>query len=116
MSDTHTTLTIDTDGVRLAKRLSTQFPYSRSFFEHLFARGAIMLNGKKAKKSTKTIKGQKVEITSLDRFVDGGILDEAPAIDLPIHHETDDYLVLYKPKGVLSHPNSIRDVGQPSVV
>ncbi len=115
-ADTNTRLTIDTNDVRLDKRLSTKFPYSRSFFEHLFRRKAITVNGKPAKKSLKTIAGQKVEIESLDRFVDGGILDEAPVIDLPVRHETDDYLVLYKPKGVLSHPNSIRDVAQPSVV
>ncbi|USN56404.1 MAG: hypothetical protein H6766_05075 [Candidatus Peribacteria bacterium] len=98
MSDTHTTLTIDQNGVRLDKRLSQQFSYSRSFFEHLFARDAITIDGKKAKKSTKTKIGDIVEIASLDRFVDGGILDEAPAIDLPVYHETEDYLVLYKPK------------------
>lgn len=27
-----------------------------------------------------------------------------------------DYLIINKPKGVLSHPNSIRDIAQPSVV
>lgn len=98
MPDTHTRLTVDQNGVRLDKRLSQQFSYSRSFFEHLFARDAITVNGKKAKKSTKTKIGQTVTITSMDRFVDGGILDEAPVIDLPIYHETDNYLVLYKPK------------------
>lgn len=116
MSDTHTTLTIDQNGVRLDKRLSQQFEYSRSFFEHLFARDAITIRGKPVKKSYKTRPGDKVDIESLDCFVDGGILDEAPVVDLPVYRETEDYLVLYKLKGVLSHPNSIRDVWQPSVV
>ncbi|MDR2191035.1 MAG: hypothetical protein LBP53_07950 [Candidatus Peribacteria bacterium] len=43
-------------------------------------------------------------------------MEEAPHIDIPIIKETTDYLLLHKPKGVLSHPNSIRDVKQPSVV
>jgi 23S rRNA-/tRNA-specific pseudouridylate synthase len=98
--------------MRLDKRLTTQLPYSRSFFVHLFDRDAVTLRGRIAKKSYKVKTGDKIHIASLDRFVDGGILDEAPAIDLPVHHDTEDYLVLYKPKGILSHPNSIRDVGQ----
>jgi 23S rRNA-/tRNA-specific pseudouridylate synthase len=43
-------------------------------------------------------------------------LDEAPDIDIPIVKEEDDYLVINKPKGVLSHPNSIWDISTPSVV
>jgi 23S rRNA-/tRNA-specific pseudouridylate synthase len=30
--------------------------------------------------------------------------------------EEEDYMVIYKPKGVLSHPNSVWDVSKPSVV
>jgi 23S rRNA pseudouridine1911/1915/1917 synthase len=43
-------------------------------------------------------------------------LEEAPNIEIPILKETEDYLIISKPKGVLSHPNSIRDVKYPSVV
>ena len=43
-------------------------------------------------------------------------MDEAPDIDIPIVKEEDDYLVINKPKGVLSHPNSIWDISKPSVV
>jgi 23S rRNA-/tRNA-specific pseudouridylate synthase len=52
----------------------------------------------------------------LERYLSPVILEEAPKIDIPILVEKEDYLILNKPKGVLSHPNSIRDVNQPSVV
>jgi 23S rRNA pseudouridine1911/1915/1917 synthase len=43
-------------------------------------------------------------------------LDEAPNINIPVILEKEDYLVINKPKWVLSHPNSVREVSQPSVV
>jgi 23S rRNA pseudouridine1911/1915/1917 synthase len=43
-------------------------------------------------------------------------LDETPDIDIPVVLEKEDYLVINKPKWVLSHPNSVWDVSQPSVV
>jgi 23S rRNA pseudouridine1911/1915/1917 synthase len=43
-------------------------------------------------------------------------LEEAPKIDLPILLEKPDYIVIYKPKWVLSHPNSVWDIKSPSVV
>jgi 23S rRNA pseudouridine1911/1915/1917 synthase len=43
-------------------------------------------------------------------------LDETPDIDIPVVLEKEDYLVINKPKWVLSHPNSVCDVSQPSVV
>jgi 23S rRNA-/tRNA-specific pseudouridylate synthase len=60
--------------------------------------------------------GDTIIIDSVERYLDGGILAESPIIDLDIRLEKEDYLVLYKPKGVLSHPNSIRDVGAPNIV
>lgn len=55
-------------------------------------------------------------IDDLERYLSPVLLEEAPNIDIPILKETTDYLVINKPKGVLSHPNSIRDVAKPSVV
>ena len=55
-------------------------------------------------------------IDDLERYLSPVLLEEAPNIDIPILKETTDYLVINKPKGVLSHPNSIRDVGKPSIV
>lgn len=55
-------------------------------------------------------------IDDLERYLSPILLEEAPNINIPILKETTDYLVINKPKGVLSHPNSIWDVGKPSVV
>ena len=55
-------------------------------------------------------------IDDLERYLSPVLLEEAPNIDIPILKETTDYLVINKPKGILSHPNSIWDVGKPSVV
>jgi 23S rRNA pseudouridine1911/1915/1917 synthase len=52
----------------------------------------------------------------VERYLDGGILAESPAIDLDIRLEKEGYLVLYKAKGILSHPNSVRDVAEPNIV
>ncbi len=42
-------------------------------------------------------------------------MEETPNIDIPIVHETQDYLVINKPKGVLAHPRTIWELSEPSV-
>ncbi len=104
------------NGERIDTRLTKQFPYARNFFHHIIARSGVHVNGKPVKKSYKLKKEDTITIDNLERFLSSEILAEAPSIDLPIIHERDDYLVLYKSKGILSHPNSVREVSQPSVV
>ena len=101
---------------RLDTWLTKQFPYSRNFFHHILSRNGILVNGKAAKKSLKLKPWDLIQIDDLERFLSPIILEEAPKLDIPILKETADYLVINKPKGVLSHPNSIRDVAKPSVV
>lgn len=101
---------------RIDSWLTKQFPYSRNFFHHIIARNGILLNGNPVKKSQKLKSWDQISIDSLKRYLSPVILEEAPKIEIPILKETDDYLIINKPKGVLSHPNSIRDVAQPSVV
>jgi len=127
---------------RLDKRLTSQFTYSRSFFEHIIKRWNIYMKNKKwikkLKKSYKLQSGDTIYIDSLERFLDGGILEEAVYLEcrlmknkssyldkvsktnrisyIPIVYEATDYMVIYKPKWVLSHPNSVRDLSTPSVV
>ena len=101
---------------RLDTWLTKQFPYSRNFFHHILSRDGILVNGKAAKKSLKLKPWDQVMIDDLERYLSPVLLEEAPNIDIPILKETTDYLVINKPKGVLSHPNSIWDVGKPSVV
>lgn len=101
---------------RIDLYLSRIYPYSRNFFHHLLKRGAITVNNKAVKKSYLVKSGDQVAIERMTRFLDGGILEESPNAELRIMLEKSDYLVLYKPKGMLSHPNSIRDVKHPNVV
>ena len=101
---------------RLDTWLTKQFTYSRNFFHHILSRDGILVNGKAAKKSLKLKPWDQVMIDDLERYLSPVLLEEAPNIDIPILKETTDYLVINKPKGVLSHPNSIWDVGKPSVV
>lgn len=101
---------------RIDSRLNWQFSYSRNFFHHIIERGWIRVNGKVVKKSYKLKDWDNIKIDELERFLSPIILDEAEKIDIPIVHEEKDYIVINKPKWVLSHPNSIRDAKKPSVV
>jgi len=101
---------------RIDSRLSWQFSYSRNFFHHIIERWWIQVNGKIVKKSYKLKYWDKVQIDELERYLSPIILDEAEKINIPIVREEEDYIILNKPKWVLSHPNSIRDAKKPSVV
>lgn len=103
-------------GERIDKWLTTQFPYTRNFFHHIISRGGILIRDKAIKKSYVLKPGDLVTIDDLSRYLSPALLDEAPAIAIPVVLEKEDYLIINKPKGVLSHPNSIRDIAQPSVV
>ncbi len=105
-----------TENQRIDKYLSDNFTYSRNFFHHIISRWWILVNWKKIKKSYKLQNQDKIEIDDLQRYISPLVLQEAPNIQIPIVYETDDYIVIDKPKWVLSHPNSIRDVQKPSVV
>ena len=92
------------------------FSYSRNFFHHILERKGVLVNGKVAKKSLKLKSWDQILIDELERYLSPIILEEAPKLDIPILKETADYLIINKPKGVLSHPNSIWDIAKPSVV
>ena len=111
-----TSLTYQWWGERIDTYVTKQFSYSRNFFHHIIARGDLLVNNKAVKKSYKLRDGDTISLSSLERYDDPVMLEEAPHIDIPVLLEHDDYLVIHKPKWVLSHPNSIRDVGSPSVV
>lgn len=109
-------LVFEGESERIDTWLTKQFSYSRNFFHHIIERGWVLVNWKAVKKSNKLKNGDIIEIDDLERFISPIILDEAPEIDIPIVKEEDDYLVINKPKWVLSHPNSIWDISKPSVV
>ncbi len=101
---------------RIDTRLTKQFSYSRNFFHHIIERNWISVNNKQIKKSHKLKQWDQILIDDLSRYLSPVILDEAPNIHIPVILEKEDYLVINKPKWVLSHPNSVREVSQPSVV
>ncbi len=114
------TIVVEEWWMRIDVRLTRQFPYSRNFFHRLFDAWLITVSRRKQqitiKKSSTLQKNDQVMIASFMRYLDGGVLDETPEIPLDIRYETDDFLVLWKEKWVLSHPTSIWNVKVPSVV
>jgi len=103
-------------GQRIDSWLTSEFNYSRNFFHHIIERGGIQVNWKMIKKSYQLKNWDNVSIDELERYISPIILEEAEIVDIPILVDEKDYLILNKPKWVLSHPNSIRDVNKPSVV
>ena len=103
-------------GERIDTRLSKQFSYSRSFFHHIIERWGVKVNGKIVKKSYQLKNGDQSEIDDVSRYLSTVILDEAPDIKIPIVLEKEDYLIINKPKWVLSHPKTVWEVHEPSVV
>ncbi len=101
---------------RIDNYLSSHFSYSRNFFHHIIERKWILVNDKIIKKSYKLKQWDQIKIDNLERYLDNSFLKELPFIDIPIILEKEDYLVINKPKWVLSHPNSIWDMSAPSVV
>lgn len=103
-------------GDRIDIYLSKTLNYSRNFFHHLIGREAITVNWKIIKKSYKIKNDDIIIIQSLERYLSDEILSESPNFDIEIKLEKDDYLIINKPKWILSHPNSIWDISKPSVV
>ncbi len=118
MSATTLTITESQTWIRLDLALSQHFGLSRNFFQHLLERGEIRRLGeiKVLKKSYICKLWDTIEIANMNRFDDDGCLAESPKLELPILYETSDYAVIYKPKWVYSHPTSLREIGQSSVV
>jgi len=101
---------------RIDTFLSSYFWYSRNFFHHIIERKWVLINWKLVKKSYKLKKNDKIQVDNLERYLDSSFLSELPYIDIDIVLEKEDYIVINKPKWVLSHPNSIWDLSAPSVV
>lgn len=102
---------------RIDKLLKKIFPwFSRNFFEKLIENWYVLVNNKIVKKSYKTKIWDKLEIINWNKFKDNEILKELPYVDLKIILEKEDYLVLYKPKGIITHPVNFLDFSNPSVL
>lgn len=61
------------------------------------------------KKSYQLKTGDRIHIVHPERYLEASVLAQAPDIpEMEIVLEKPDYLVVHKPAGVLSHPNSVR--------
>ena len=101
---------------RIDTFLTKNFDYSRNFFHHIIKRWWVLVNWKPVKKSYKLKTNDQIQVENLERYLDSSFLEELPFVNIPIVLEKEDYLVINKPKWVLSHPNSIWDLSAPSVV
>ena len=106
----------DWDPIRLDIYCSQYCAVTRNFIQHCIDQGSIQVNQHRVKKSYRLCQWDQIMIGDLQRFVDWWHLQECAWIDLEIKLQTKDYIVIYKPKWVLSHPTSIWDIWQPSVV
>lgn len=116
------------DGERLDVYLSREQGYTRNFFHRLLARGDIKVCGKTAdsddplqreiKKKSYILKdGDRIHIVHPERYMEAHMLAQAPVVpEVEIVYERPDYVVVHKPAGVLTHPNSVRGIEYPSVV
>jgi len=101
---------------RLDKFLATQW-YTRNFINRLVARGDITVNDRIITKNAhKVYPWDSITIIHPERYMENSILAQSPHLDLQIIKEKKDYLVVYKPKNVLSHPNSVWGVEHPNIV
>ncbi|MEI7477402.1 MAG: pseudouridine synthase [bacterium] len=91
--------------------------YTRNFFQRLLGRNDITVNGEPKKKSYQLKPGDQIHIVHPERYMEASMLAQAPAVPgVEILLEKDDYVVVHKPAGVLSHPNSVWGIEYPSVV
>lgn len=101
--------TAEQDEVRLDHFVSQQFPaYSRTFFKTLIEKGQVLVNDKIPHKAGYSLKkGDAVSVTfPQHRPAKDYDQAELDALGIEIIFEHDDFLILYKPAGVLVHPPS----------
>jgi len=88
--------------LRIDKLLALRFPsYSRTYFQYLIEKGAILLNEKPIKKR---LVAQEGDLLSIDFLASPEISLEPEAIDLEILYEDADLLAINKPAGMVVHP------------
>lgn len=89
----------DQNGSRIDVLATALMPVlSRAFVQKLCEQGKIQVSGQSVKSGHKVREG---DIITID--YDPATLNDVPDIDLPILYEDDDYVVINKPVGVLSH-------------
>lgn len=89
-------------GLRLDKLLSARFPtFSRTYFQSLIEKGAVLVNGTPWKKREKPSSGDEIEVCFQ---LTSEIALEAENIPLEILYEDEHLLAINKPAGMVVHP------------
>lgn len=108
--------------VRLDKALSDYYQSSRNLVQQVIQKKWVSIknhhDGSRSvvKKSYQIQPDDCFQVPDITRFEDPWILAQSPPLDLTILHHTSDYLIIIKPKWVLTHPKTLWDVDKPSVV
>ncbi len=107
------TITEDQAGERADVVASAIFSLSRSQIQKLMKRGFFFINDlAKDKPGTLLVVGDRIEIREKNSVSDVEIIEETKElVDIPIIKETDNYVVIYKPAGVLAHPTQAAEKG-----
>jgi 23S rRNA pseudouridine1911/1915/1917 synthase len=88
---------------RLDKLLSEKLPkISRSFIQKQIKDGSITLNGEQTNVKTKPSVGDEIVITKTE--VDKPDIKPDSSVEFKVVEETDDYLIIDKPAGLVVHP------------
>jgi len=96
-------------GERLDAYLAQQLPdFSRSHFQKLIKTGRVTVNGKNPKAHTAVKDGDLIEFSESPGTLGSDPVRLAP---LTVIDETDDYLVIDKPSGLLVHPAPKQQTG-----
>lgn len=91
------------ENLRIDKYLASKTEFSRSLIDKMLLDGAILLNGKSVKSSTK------VSLDDVIDFQDDYVKEadiEQTEMALDIVYEDDDIIVINKPSGLVVHPGS----------
>ena len=106
------TILHDTQPQRVDRLLSNHFPnHSRSYFQQLITDKCVLLNGSIINKSSTIVKpGDTLSVTFPQVKIIGALPLPAHDMGIRIIYEHQDFLIVYKPAGVLMHaPNKYSD-------
>lgn len=94
--------TVEKGALRLDQLLKERYPdYSRSYFQDIILKGAVLLNGKTAKKRFPLKVGDRIDVSLLPISEIELIPEEIP---LDILFEDEHLLAIDKPSGMVVHP------------
>lgn len=96
-------------GIRLDNFLHSKIPQtSRSFIQHLIKEGNVLVNGKPDKKNY-ILKG--TETIEINLIADPLIFIKPCEAPFRVLHEEEEFLIIEKPSGVITHPSGRHHTG-----